>query len=143
MLSRRLLALPLTLAAMALPAAAADRGSAGLAERPFVADNRGDGTIACGAAIAHWYSVDLGTAGPGNAVRASLWADAAAGTVFLLNDRQDRLPVETLWCGIAGHSWATRTVIDLPRHVGPVTAGAAASGITIACVPEAGRLVCR
>jgi hypothetical protein len=121
------------------PAFAAGRGTEGLTERAFQAENRGDGRIACGAAIAHWYSVDLGQAGPGASVSARLWFDATGGAVYLLNDKQDRLPVEALWCGEAGRSWATRSLIDLPRHAGPV----AAAAIAVNCAPTAGRLVCR
>ncbi|WP_342242191.1 hypothetical protein [Inquilinus sp. OTU3971] len=120
------------------PAFAAGHGPDGLTERAFRAENRGDGRIACGAAIAHWYSVDLGQAGPGGAVSARLWFDPAGGAVYLLNDKQDRLPVEALWCGVAGRSWATRSPIDLPHHAGPV-----AAGIVVDCAPDGGRLVCR
>ena len=70
-------------------------------------------------------------------VTARLWFDPAGGTVYLLNDKQDRLPVETLWCGMAGRSWATRSVIDLPRHAGPV-----ADAIAVDCAPVGDRLVC-
>ncbi|WP_051249176.1 hypothetical protein [Inquilinus limosus] len=136
--SRNLLSTALAL--MALPAFAAGHGPEELTERVFRAENRGDGQIACGAAIAHWYSVDLGQAGPGGAVSARLWFDPAGGAVYLLNDRQDRLPVEALWCGVAGRSWATRSPIDLPRHAGPVAARAA---IAVGCAPEGDRLVCR
>ncbi|OWJ67385.1 hypothetical protein [Inquilinus limosus] len=121
------------------PAFAAGHGTEGLTERAFQAENRGDGRIACDAAIAHWYSVDLGQAGPGASVSARLWFDPAGGAVYLLNDKQDRLPVETLWCGEAGRSWATRSVIDLPRHAGPV----ATMAITVGCAPAGDRLVCR
>lgn len=124
----------------ALPAFAAGHGHDGLTERMFRAENRGDGRIACGAAIAHWYSVDLGQAGPGGSVGARLWFDPAGGAVYLLNDKQDRLPVEALWCGVAGRSWATRSPIDLPRHAGPV---AAAPAIAVDCAPDGERLVCR
>jgi hypothetical protein len=129
----------IALALVAGPAFAAGHGTEGLTERMFQAENRGDGQIACGAAIAHWYSVDLGQAGPGASVSARLWFDPAGGAVYLLNDRQDRLPVETLWCGEAGRSWATRSVIDLPRHAGPV----AMTAIVVDCAPAHGRLDCR
>jgi hypothetical protein len=129
----------IALALMAGPAFAAGHGTEGLTERAFQAQNSGDGSIACGAAIAHWYSVDLGQAGPGASVSARLWFDPAGGAVYLLNDKQDRLPVEALWCGEAGRSWATRSLIDLPRHAGPV----AAAAIAVNCAPEGDRLVCR
>jgi len=140
MMRFRSCALPMiALALTAGPAFAAGHGADGLTERAFQAENRGNGRIACGAAIAHWYSVDLGQAGPGASVSARLWFDPAGGAVYLLNDKQDRLPVETLWCGEAGRGWATRSVIDLPRHAGPV----AAAAIAVGCAPEGDRLVCR
>ena len=140
MMRFRSCALPMIALALAAgPAFAAGHGTDGLTERSFQAENRGNGRIACGAAIAHWYSVDLGQAGPGASVSARLWFDPAGGAVYLLNDKQDRLPVETLWCGEAGSSWATRSVIDLPRHAGPV----ATAAIAVGCAPEGDRLVCR
>ncbi|MGK9170198.1 hypothetical protein KXR53_28105 [Inquilinus limosus] len=129
----------IALALAAMPAFAAGLGPDGLTERMFRADNRGHGRIACGAAIAHWYSVDLGQAGPGGSVSARLWF-GPDGAVYLLNDKQDRLPIETLWCGVAGRSWATRSMIDLPRHAGPV---AAATPIAVDCAPAGDRLACR
>ena len=133
-------ALPMIVVALAAgPACAAGHGTEGLTERAFQAENHGDGRIACGAAIAHWYSVDLGQAGPGASVSARLWFDPAGGAVYLLNDKQDRLPVEALWCGEAGRSWATRSMIDLPRHAGPV----AMTAIVVGCAPADGRLDCR
>lgn len=133
--------LPLVALVLAVQSAlAAGHGPDGLVERTFRAANRGEGRIACGAAIAHWYSVDLGQAGPGGTVGTQLWFDPAGGTVYLLNDKQDRLPVETLWCGVAGRSWATRSLVDLPRHAGP--AGTAPE-IAVECAPAGDRLVCR
>ena len=114
------------------------RGTAGLVEVPFAAHNEGPGEIACSAALAHWYSLDLGEAAPGGRVRASLWYDPKDGTVVLLNGSKDRMPVQALWCGVAGRSWATRAMVPMERAAGHVP-----PPIRIACAPAGGRLSCR
>ncbi len=114
------------------------RGAEGATAIPFSAMNGGPGRIACSAAIAHWYSLDLGEAEPGEAVRATLWFDPATGEVSVLNELQVRMPVQALWCGLAGHSWATRSAVSLARR-----AGAAPGAIELTCAPEGDRLVCR
>lgn len=117
-------------------AAGAERGSAGLAPLTVAATNEAGAEIACAAAVAHWFSVDLGAAPAGGTVRMALWRDAAKGTVFVLNAVGDRLPVERLWCGLAGRAWATRSEIALPKHAG------AAADVTVACTGGE-RLDCR
>ena len=87
------------------------RGTAGLVEVPFAAANQGPGDMVCSAALAHWYSLDLGRAAPGGRVEASLWYDPKDGTMALLNGSKDRMPVQALWCGIAG-----RSLGDPERH---------------------------
>src|SRR5687768_17019939 len=69
------------------------RGTEGAIAVPFSAMNGGPGRIACSAAIAHWYSLDLGEAGPGETVRATLWSDPRSGEVSVLNEIKDRMPV--------------------------------------------------
>ncbi len=113
------------------------RGSVGLSPLTVSVRNTGSEPIACGAAVAHWFSVELGTAPAGEAVTIPLWLDPAEGAVFTLNPSQDRLPIERLWCGLAGRSWATRFEITLPRQPGP------ADDIAIACAAESERLACR
>ena len=114
------------------------RGTAGATAVPFSAMNGGPGRIACSAAIAHWYSLDLGEAGPGETVRATLWSDPATGEVSVLNELQDRMPVQALWCGLAGRSWATRSAVPLARR-----AGEPPEPIDLICAPESDRLICR
>ncbi len=127
-----------TLAAAAEDAVSTRHGTAGMVEVPFAADNRGPGAIACSAALAHWYSLDLGEAAAGRRVEASLWYDPSDGTIVLLNSSKDRMPVQALWCGFAGRSWATRTSIGLERK-----ASAPPSPIHVTCRAEADRLACR
>ena len=132
-------AMPVGAAALASEEmAAVVRGTEGLVDVPFSATNQGPGDITCAVALAHWYSLDLGRAAPGGRVEASLWFDPKDGTVALLNGLNDRMPVQELWCGVAGRSWSTRTLIDLERK-----AGGAPAPIRITCRPEAQRLACR
>ncbi len=82
--------------------------------------NTGETVLACDASIAHWYSNALGDIEPGETLRFVLRADAASGTVFLRNDVGDDMPVQRLWCGLKGQSWATRAEISLDRRIGDV-----------------------
>jgi hypothetical protein len=139
-LHRLLLILPPLAILCSLAAGAAEpaaRGSAGLDALSVTVRNTGSEPIACGAAVAHWFSVELGTVAAGEAVTIPLWRDPANGAVFTLNPSQDRLPIERLWCGRAGRSWATRSEITLPRKPG------AADDIALACAPDGERLACR
>lgn len=115
-----------------------ERGMEGLAKIPFEARNDGAEPIACGVSLAHWYSLDLGEAAPGAVINATLYVDPETGEVFLLNASEDRMAVESLWCGIAGRSWATRNAIALDRRAGDVPAP-----IRLVCAAEGGRLICR
>lgn len=95
-----------------------ERGVEGLVAVPFQVANRTDRSISCSAAIAHWYSAEIGVAEPGGRVEAGLWSKSATGEVFLLNDKQERMPVQRLWCGYAGADVSTRSEIGLVRRAG-------------------------
>jgi len=128
---------------LAWPAAAEEplpivRGTQGLIEVPFTADNKGPGGIACSAALAHWYSLDLGQASPGASVRGTLWYDPKDGSMLLLNALKDHMPIQALWCGIAARAWTTRAEIALARKT-----GTAPPPIHVACRPEGEGLSCR
>jgi len=84
--------------------------------------NTGDTMLACDASIAHWFSNALGDIAPGKSLRFSLLADASDGTVFLRNATGDDMPVQRLWCGLKGQSWATRAEIALDRRIGEMPA---------------------
>jgi hypothetical protein len=138
-LHRLVLILPLV-AAASMPAAAAGpvaKGRDGLSPLVVSVRNTGEAPLACGAAVAHWFSVELGAAAAGETVTIPLWRDPANGAVFTLNPAEDRLPVERLWCGLSGRTWATRAEIALPRHAGP------ADDIALDCAPAGERLACR
>jgi hypothetical protein len=112
---------------------AAKRGSAGLVEVPFGAHNAADSEISCSVALAHWYSAELGRAAPGAKISASFWRDPATGALYLLNDIGDRMAVQMTWCGCAGRSWETRSVLNI----------AAGKTADLTCVSGTGRLACR
>lgn len=134
-------ALTVSAVLLAVPAAAVEAPvlyTGPVAALEFTAENRTDGPIDCGAALAHWYSTDLGEAAPGAVVEAALWVNPADGTVYLLNAVGDRMPVQTLWCGVAGRSWATRSEIRLERR-----ADAAPGAIRVVCEGGGDRVACR
>lgn len=139
---RRLLFPLLGMAVAAAAAAEHDepiaRGAAGLVVLPFAAKNDSPGSIVCSAALAHWYSVEFGAAARDETVRATLWFDPRSGTTFVLNAREDRMPIQALWCGFARHAWATRAAVDLPQR-----AGATPAPLQLTCTPDGGRLACR
>lgn len=103
----------------------------------FSARNLAAETITCAATLAHWFSIEIGTAGAGERVQAELWRDPDSGAVLLLNEHGDRMPVEALWCGLEGRSWQTRSPIALDR-----TPGAAPARIELDCRAAGGRLAC-
>jgi len=120
-------------------AAAAETGDGRLVAVPLTVVNDGAEAIGCRAAIAHWFSAEVGTASAGSAVEATLWAEPESGTVFLINRAGDRMPVESLWCGAADATWRTRSLIPLPRHA------ADGDAISLTCRGGAddGPLACR
>lgn len=112
-------------------------GTDGLRPTPVVIHNAGREAITCTAEFAHWYSSEIGTAEAGKNLNAALWFETATGTYVMLNARQENLPVERLWCGIAGNAYDTRAVVPLQR-----SAGANISGRTVTCSTDAGRARC-
>jgi hypothetical protein len=119
------------------PAAEAPGGRALVSVTLDVA-NASAGPIDCRAAIAHWFSAEVGAAGPGGAVAATLWVDPASGTVHLINAAGDAMPVESLWCGVADATWNTRSLLPLPRDA------QAGDSLSLTCRDTAtGSLACR
>jgi len=82
--------------------------------------NAAGARIVCSAALAHWYSQDLGTADSGGMIEVNLWHDPETGVVSLLNPGRDRMPVEAVFCGLAGSAHATRGRIPVPQAAGEV-----------------------
>ena len=131
-------------AACAETAAVVERGVEGLTRVSFRADNRSGGPIECEAAVAHWYSAKIGSATAGGSVIGELWSSPRTGAVFLLNDSQERMPVQSLWCGLGGKAAMTRADIYLERRQGVAEPAVhiACAGLTakgaLACHQDAG-----
>lgn len=85
---------------------------------PVEITNNGETAMACKLSLAHWFAVDIGHADPGETVQAMLWSDIASGTVYVLNEARDRMPVERFWCGPLGQSWQHRFEMSLHRKSG-------------------------
>ncbi|WP_413203409.1 hypothetical protein [Rhodospirillum sp. A1_3_36] len=115
-----------------------ERGTAGLTAAPLEIDNHTGKVVACFVSLAHWYSMDLGSLTAGERITVPLWVEEDTGTVFLLNDQEDRMPLDNMWCGLGGEAWETRAVIALERR-----AGVAAQPGQVVCAVEGEGLVCR
>jgi hypothetical protein len=131
--TNRLLALILVSTLAAPVAGAVERGSTGLTEVPFVARNDAAREISCAVSLAHWYSAELGRAVPGARIAVSFWRDPTDGTLYLLNEVGDRMAVQMAWCGFAGASWESRSVVTLAQG----------KPADLTCVSDTDRLVCR
>jgi len=116
----------------AMPAAGSE-----LVPLAFSVRNLATEAITCAATLAHWFSIELGTAEAGERVVAELWHDPDSGAVLILNEQGEAMPIEALWCGLAGRSWQTRSPIPLTRNP-----GAAPVGIELDCRMAGGRLAC-
>jgi hypothetical protein len=81
-------------------------------------ENTGDTVLVCSAAIAHWFSADLGEISPGASRSFSFGVDVASGKVFQLNEAGDEMAVQRVWCGLKGRDWITRAEIPMDRRAG-------------------------
>lgn len=81
-------------------------------------DNATGAPIDCEAALAHWYSDELGRVAAGGQLTLTLWHDSETGVLNLMNATDDRMPVEALWCA----NNTARTRLDLPIKTGKVDA---------------------
>lgn len=86
--------------------------------------NETDVTLDCHAALAHWYSDELGRIAPGDELTLTLWHDSETGVLNRMNVTGDRMPVQALWCA----SDAARTRLDLP-----LTAGEMETALNFSC----------
>ncbi len=133
-----LLLWPQPVAAVELRPVKVATGTKGLISAPAVIVNTGGEPLACTAQLAHWYARVVGMAAPGAAARIDLWFDPVTGTYLILNDKQENMPVESLWCGVVGRAYETRAMINLDRRI-----GANAATREISCAASADRLVCK
>lgn len=86
--------------------------------------NETDSPIDCQAALAHWYSDELGRIDPGGELTLTLWHDPETGVLNLMNATDDRMPVEALWCSTD----TARTRLNLP-----ISAGAEEAELRFSC----------
>ena len=112
-------------------------GTEGAVAVPLRVQNGTGTVILCQAALAHWYSVDLGAVAVGGMLEVTLWHDPVTGRLNLLNVTQDRMPVEAVWCGHMPRVHDTRGRVGLPYVIGtsPVA-------LVRVCSDGAGRVVC-
>lgn len=73
----------------------------------LVIHNDGDLALECQVLAAHWYALPARSLPPGGALRVAL---EPAGDALTL---PGGLPVERIFCGIAGAAWLTRSELDL------------------------------
>lgn len=111
-------------------------GTEGLINAPLSVANKGAEPMACHADLAHWYSTQLATVSPGTQSLADLWFDPQDGTFSLLNDKQEQMAVESLWCGIDGRAYETRAALLLDRSAVPTPR-------LVECAADNGKMVCR
>lgn len=133
-----LLLFPLEATAVELRQIKVVTGTGGLIHVPVEVTNASSEAMSCTLQLAHWYSIDLGTTAPGHNALIDLWFDRSSATYLILNDKQENMPVEAAWCGLAGRAYETRSEISLRRHAGnnPVAR-------KITCVAPGGRLSCK
>jgi hypothetical protein len=112
-------------------------GTDGLHMVPLTISNAGSEGLSCNADFAHWYSAGIATVEPGKSARIELWFDPTTGTFTILNDKRENLPVERLWCGLSGRTYATRVQVTLDRT------DAAKSERAVSCAMAQDSLVCR
>lgn len=110
------------------------RGTEGLEETPIEIANTGATALSCTAQLAHWYSEPVATVAPGATGTVSLWFDPQTTTFVRLNAQEDNMPVEALWCGIAGRAYETRTAFRLDPD--------SARPRSLSCAADEDRVVC-
>jgi len=76
--------------------------------------NRSGATLECHAIAGHWYGFDLGTIAAGRDMTVTVGIDPATGTISLPNSLHQPVPLQSIYCGVAGEAWRTRA--DLPLH---------------------------
>lgn len=122
-----------------------NRGTEGLDPVVIDVENTGELTLSCAVSLAHWYSFELGSLAHSVSLKAVLWSDRKTGEVFLLNPIGDQMPVERIWCGVAGRSWDTRFEAPLKRRANAIEEDfivSCESSPSGAAVGDAAEIVC-
>ena len=94
------------------------KGTKGLNAAPVSIVNATGAGVSCVGELAHWYSAELAVVAAGETAVIDLWHDPETGTFTALNDKQENMPVDSLWCGVTGKAYETRSLIVLPRQTG-------------------------
>ena len=94
--------------------------------------------LECQALAAHWYSFPVRRLDAGGNVLMSFAYRPERGEVTA--EPASRLPVETLYCGLAGRAWATRGEIDV--RAAAARAAAAGGRARITCRAAGGAVAC-
>lgn len=89
-------------------------GTAGADPVEISITNQTGVSLDCRAALAHWYSDELGSIAAGGQLALTLWHDSETGVLNLMNATDDRMPVEAVWCATD----TARTRLDLPMTTG-------------------------
>lgn len=105
-----------------IPYSNLQRGTEGVNAVPVEIRNDGDGPLRCSASLAHWYSAPVGDAETQGTVRFELWHNPETGVFNLLNELEDRMPVEAIWCGRPPRTHATRSMVRLDYRAGETPA---------------------
>jgi hypothetical protein len=112
-------------------------GTEGLVKVPFSITNDTSQAVSCIGELAHWYSTEVANIVGNATTRFDLWFDPETGTLTLLNEHDENMPVESLWCGFDGRAFATRSRLNLVRHEGKTP-----EGVYLSCRENGDRLLC-
>ncbi|MFK5979424.1 MAG: hypothetical protein QM488_11105 [Rhizobiaceae bacterium] len=112
-------------------------GTEGLIKVPFSITNATSKPISCIGELAHWYSTEVAKISDDSTTKFDLWFDLKTGTLTLLNEHDENMPVESLWCGFTGRAYATRSRLNLVRREGK-----APETVQLSCRENDGRLLC-
>lgn len=106
----------------------------------FTVANATTAPLECQAEAGHWYAFDLGTAAPHASLIIALLFDPATKTVGKRNALGDVLPIETVYCGLAGHAYETRAVLPLRSLMAKAAAGEL---VGVQCRNESAATACK
>lgn len=116
-----------------------EQGTDGVNAVPIEIRNDAKLPIRCTASLAHWYSARMGEVAPGKTLSLTVWHNPQTGELSLMNDLQDRMPVEAIWCNQPPHDFETRSSLPLEFR-----SGESPSAIRRICATaDKNRLECR
>lgn len=107
-------------------------------QMPLQVTNRSARRLACVAELAHWHALTFARLVPGESATIDLRFDVATGTYFILNDALLPIPVESVWCGIEGRAYLTRSLLPLDGNP-----AARPARKVVSCRADSERVQCR